>query len=233
MTTWPVTECHAVGAMTAWAEKAPFSRAAVVLRCNAHPDVLLPVSRYGECEDDTTACGEVLHLEEWESLIRTREAMVLEPSTPAVVSGWLWVLRRGLVVPDLNVAAAALEGEGVVMRRWSGPDDGVAWLVKESFRTAVLRETWADFATSAAMAAVGCRAFTGVLAAAQAAFLVGVLPTTTRLAWLVHAYRLLGRDRRAAGYLALAARTFDDEFAARVQRHTETLPRPPCGVEGV
>jgi hypothetical protein len=217
MTTWGLEHRRIVGALASWKGQAPFHRAPLVLVSTLDPDQFLRIHRYV----DGGVEGEALRREDWDALMVSDEAMPL-PERAALRDAWLWIFRKRFALDRGECIAELRQQQSLATEpQWGGEDD-VACLVVET-NLAGLRDAWASRAARLGEEALKRKDAARALDAAETAFQLERLMSPKRVALLSVAYRLAGRDSRAAGYVPMTERSMGSAFAREVEAEIAVL----------
>lgn len=226
---WALAGAQVVGAMRPWKGESPFGRAAVVL--GQGDDHRLIVERYvgGEAE------GELVDPEGWRGLLETEEALELPRPLPAGEGGAFWLLRASFGSERQGLLSDLAMAEVLLALPVRGEEDAIGLYVAER-QADVFRDRYAARAFDEAWTLLRAGELDRALSAANRAFVLERTREPGRLGLLIALMELLGRKNRAEGYLAMARRSFGEEFAHQVGKRaisyraeipkTDSAPRP-------
>jgi hypothetical protein len=218
VTVWGLEQGRIVGALASWKGRAAFHRAPLVLVSTSDPDRYLRINRY----IDGRVEGEALRREDWDALMRSDEAMPLLPERSAARDVWLWLFRKRFALDRVSRVEELRQQQSLLAEPQWGGEDSVACLVAET-GLGGLRDAWASQASRLGEEALHGKDAQRTLDAAETAFDLERLMSPRRVALLSVAYRLGGRESRAAGYVSMAERSMGAAFAKEVQAEIAAL----------
>lgn len=214
-------ESTIVGAMVAPRGKAPFDRANVVIASQTEPGALLQVRAYVGSDEIE---GKPLVLDEWTSLLKSEQAITIEP-VKAASGATFWVLRPGF--EGREGALEELRTCGGLLHDTSRLADGSFGCLVSERDPAVnaLRDRWAEEAFEKALSWAKSNHWEHACMAATRAFVVERAMSPERIAMLALAHERCGNVTRATGYVEMAKRSRGDEFSTKVMEKRAELER--------
>ena len=233
-----IASCRIVGAMTLPHAKGAFDRAGLIVASREPPVTYLQVRAYVGSDEIE---GKPLDREDFDALVQSEQAIVLEPPLDLMTGAALYVLR-----PSFDGRGAALQevrASGVLLRDKLELQDGSwACLVREPGAGA-FRDRWAAEASAQALSWAKDGHWERAKNAASRAFVLERDMSPERVAMLALAHDRCGSGVRAGGYLQMARRSRGDDFAQQIvdkrarleQEIEEQAPRsgvrPRCSMQ--
>jgi hypothetical protein len=216
-----IAESKIVGAMVAPRGKAPFDRGNLVLASAIEPGLFLQVRAYVGSDEIE---GKPLVLDEWTSLLKSEQAIEIEPVNAAPGAAF-WVLRPAF--EDRDAALEALRTSCALLHDAFRLLDGSYGCVVSERDPAAngLRDRWADEAFAKALAWAKSNRWDRACSAATRAFVVERAMSAERIALLALTYERCGNPTRAEGYVQMAKRSRGADFAAQVSEKRAELER--------
>lgn len=133
---WNLRDCRMVGSVCSLRSSAPFSRDAVVLANERHPDTYMIRGRE---HADGSVEGEMMTESEWRDLLECEEALAFSGSVEAGPNAKCWLLHE--TFPEREQAAARLRAQaGAVIHEEAR--EGVLIFVVDESRAADELERW-------------------------------------------------------------------------------------------
>jgi hypothetical protein len=134
--TWRLRDCSIIGSVCSLSSSAPFSRDAVVLANEEHPDARMILGRE---QADGSVDGEQMTNAEWRELLECEEALALAVPIPAASGAKCWLLHESF--PEREVAAEELRAQaGAIL--YEEAREGVLIVVVDEQSAADLLERW-------------------------------------------------------------------------------------------